>query len=40
MVLDTFIYQLVERLSDLKTYFLYFPEGQPKLLDQDNIIEI
>jgi hypothetical protein len=40
MGLNTSIQQFVERLSDLNHYLLYFPEGNPKQLDQDNIIEI
>jgi hypothetical protein len=31
---------LVERLNDLNRYLLYFPEENPKQLDQDEIIEI
>jgi hypothetical protein len=27
-------------LNDLNRYLLYFPEGNPKQLDQDEIIEI
>jgi HD superfamily phosphohydrolase len=32
--------QFVERLNDLNRYLLYFPEENPKQLDQDEIIEI
>jgi hypothetical protein len=32
--------QFVDRLNDLNRYVLYFPEENPKQLDQDEIIEI
>jgi hypothetical protein len=32
--------QFVERLNELNHYLLYFPEENPKQLDQDEIIEI
>jgi hypothetical protein len=40
MGLNTYIQQFVERLNDLNRYLLYFPEDNPKQLDQDEIIEI
>jgi hypothetical protein len=40
MVLNTSVHQFVERLNDLNRYLLYFPEENPKQLDQDEIIEI
>jgi hypothetical protein len=40
MGLNTFIQQFLERLNDLNRYLLYFPEENPKQLDQDEIIEI
>jgi hypothetical protein len=40
MGLNTFVQQFVERLNDLNCYLLYFPEENPKQLDQDEIIEI
>jgi hypothetical protein len=42
MVINTFIQQFVEkqRLNDFNRYLLYFPEENPKQLDQDEIIEI
>jgi hypothetical protein len=40
MVLNTSLQQFVERLNDLNHYLLYFPEENPKQLDQDEIIEI
>jgi hypothetical protein len=40
MGLITFVQQFVERLNDLNRYLLYFPEENPKQLDQDEIIEI
>jgi hypothetical protein len=40
MVLYTSVKQFVERLNDLNRYLLYFPEENPKQLDQDEIIEI
>jgi hypothetical protein len=36
MGLNTSIQQLVERLNDLNRYLLYFPEENPKQLDQDE----
>jgi hypothetical protein len=40
MGLNTSIQQFVERLNDFNHYLLYFPEENPKQLDQDEIIEI
>jgi hypothetical protein len=40
MAFNTSIQQFVERLNDLNHYLLYFPEENPKQLDQDEIIEI
>jgi hypothetical protein len=42
MVLNTSLKQFVEKqtLNDLNRYLLYFPEENPKQLDQDEIIEI
>jgi hypothetical protein len=40
MDLNTSVQQFVERLNDLNRYLLYFPEENPKQLDQDEIIEI
>jgi hypothetical protein len=40
MGLNTSVQQFVERLNDLNRYLLYFPEENPKQLDQDEIIEI
>jgi hypothetical protein len=40
MGLNTSVQQFVERLNDLNCYLLYFPEENPKQLDQDEIIEI
>jgi hypothetical protein len=40
MGLNTSVAQFVERLNDLNCYLLYFPEENPKQLDQDEIIEI
>jgi hypothetical protein len=40
MGLNTSVHQFVERLNDLNRYLLYFPEENPKQLDQDEIIEI
>jgi hypothetical protein len=40
MGLHTFVQKFVERLNDLNRYLLYFPEENPKQLDQDEIIEI
>jgi protein associated with RNAse G/E len=37
---NTSVQQFVERLNDLNIYLLYFPEENPKQLDQDEIIEI
>jgi hypothetical protein len=37
---NTSVQQFVERLNDLNRYLLYFPEENPKQLDQDEIIEI
>jgi hypothetical protein len=34
------VQQFVQRLNDLNHYLLYFPEENPKQLDQDEIIEI
>jgi hypothetical protein len=39
MGLNTSVQQFVERLNDLNHYLLYFPEENPKQLDQDEIIE-
>jgi hypothetical protein len=39
MGLNTSVQQFVERLNDLNGYLLYFPEENPKQLDQDEIIE-
>jgi hypothetical protein len=38
--LNTFVQQFVERLNDINRDLLYFPEENPKQLDQDEIIEI
>jgi hypothetical protein len=38
--LNKSIQQFVEGLNDLNHYLLYFPEENPKQLDQDEIIEI
>jgi hypothetical protein len=38
--LNTSEQQFVERLNDLNRYLLYFPELNPKQLDQDETIEI
>jgi hypothetical protein len=38
--LNTSVQQFVERLNDLNHYLFYFPEENPKHLDQDEIIEI
>jgi hypothetical protein len=38
--INTSVLQFVERLNDLNRYLLYFPEENPKPLDQDEIIEI
>jgi hypothetical protein len=40
MGLNTSVQQFVERLNDLNRYLLYFPEENPKQLDQYEIIEI
>jgi hypothetical protein len=40
MGLHTSVQQFVESLNDLNCYLLYFPEENPKQLDQDEIIEI
>jgi hypothetical protein len=40
MGLNPSIQQFLERLNDLNRYLLYFPEENPKQLDQDEIIEI
>jgi hypothetical protein len=40
MGLNTSVQQFIERLNDLNCYLLYFPEENPKQLDQDEIIEI
>jgi hypothetical protein len=40
MGLNTSVQKFVERLNDLNHYLLYFPEENPKQLDQDEIIEI
>jgi hypothetical protein len=40
MGLNTSVQQFAERLNDLNRYLLYFPEENPKQLDQDEIIEI
>jgi nitrogen-specific signal transduction histidine kinase len=40
MGLNTLVQQFVERLNDLIRRLLYFPEENPKQLDQDEIIEI
>jgi hypothetical protein len=37
--LNTSVQQFVESLNDLNRYLLYFPEENPKQLDQDEIIE-
>jgi hypothetical protein len=39
MGLNTSVQQFVERLNKLNHYLLYFPEENPKQLDQDEIIE-
>jgi hypothetical protein len=38
--LSASVQQFVERLDDFNHYLLYFPEENPKQLDQDEIIEI
>jgi hypothetical protein len=40
MGLNASVQKFVERLNDLNRYLLYFPEENPKQLDQDKIIEI
>jgi hypothetical protein len=40
MGINTSVQQFVERLNDLNRHLLYFPEENPKQLDQDEIIEI
>jgi hypothetical protein len=40
MGLNTSVQKFVERLNNLNCYLLYFPEENPKQLDQDEIIEI
>jgi hypothetical protein len=40
MGLNTSVQQYVERLNELNHYLLYFPEENPKQLDQNVIIEI
>jgi hypothetical protein len=40
MGLNTSVQQFVNILNDLNQYLLYFPEENPKQLDQDEIIEI
>jgi hypothetical protein len=40
MCLNTSVQQFVESLNDLNRHLLYFPEENPKQLDQDEIIEI
>jgi hypothetical protein len=40
MGLNTSVQQFVERLNDINHYLLYFPEDNPKHLDQNEIIEI
>jgi hypothetical protein len=40
MGLNKSLQQFIERLNDLNRYLLYFPEENPKQLDQDQIIEI
>jgi hypothetical protein len=39
MGLNTSVQQFVERLNDLNRYLLYFPEENPKQLDQSKFIE-
>jgi hypothetical protein len=38
--LNTSLQRFVERLNDFNRYLLYFPDENPKQLDQDEIIEI
>jgi hypothetical protein len=40
MGLHTSVQHFLERLNDLNSYLLYFPEENPKQSDQDEIIEI
>jgi hypothetical protein len=40
MGLNTSEQQFIDRLNDINRYLLYFPEENPKQLDQDEIIEI
>jgi hypothetical protein len=40
MGLNTSVQQFVERLNDINLYLFYFPEENPKQLDQDEIDEI
>jgi hypothetical protein len=40
MGLNISVHKFVERLNDFNRYLLYFPEENPKQLDQDVIIEI
>jgi prephenate dehydrogenase len=40
MDLNTSVQQFVGILNDHNRYLLYFPEENPKQLDQDEIIEI
>jgi hypothetical protein len=40
MGLNMTVDQFVERLNDLNHFLFYFPEENPKQLDQDEIIEI
>jgi hypothetical protein len=40
MGLNTYVQQFVERLNELNRCILYFPEENPKQVDQDEIIEI
>jgi hypothetical protein len=40
MGLNLSIQKFLERLNDLNCYLLYFPEENPKQLDQDEIFEI
>jgi hypothetical protein len=40
MGLNSSVQKFLERLNDLNRYLLYFPEENPKQLDQDEIIEI
>jgi hypothetical protein len=40
MGLNTSVQQFIERLNDLNRYLMYFPEENPKQLDQGEIIEI